>query len=113
MLLACRGKQHAREDAAVAVPKSDAKTVDAGDAFPELASITHVDPVRQIALPVKRGVPRFDLGGPVVTGGVAVVASSQFGFLGVDYHDGHIAWSKPAGTRIAPPVIVGGSVVLI
>lgn len=112
MLLACRGKQHAKDDAAV-VAKRDARTMDAGEAFPELASITHVEPVRQIALPVRPGVPRFDLGGPVVVGGIAVVASSQFGFLGVDYHDGHIAWSKPAGARIAPPVIAGGSIVLI
>jgi hypothetical protein len=69
--------------------------------------------VRQIALPVKTGVPRFDLGGPVVVGDVAVVASSQFGFLGVDYHDGHIAWTKPAGAHIAPPVVVAGNIVLI
>jgi hypothetical protein len=113
MLLACRGKQHAKDDAAVIAAKRDARVVDAAEAFPELAAITHVEPVRQIALPARPGVPRFDLGGPVVAGGIAVVASSQFGFLGVDYHDGHIAWSKPAGTRIAPPVIAGGSIVLI
>lgn len=112
-LLACRGKHHAREDAGPVVVHRDATTVDAGDAFPELASIPHVEPVRQIALPVKTGVPRFDLGGPVVVGDVAVVASSQFGFLGVDYHDGHIAWTKPAGAHIAPPVIVAGNIVLI
>ena len=112
LLVACRGKHHAREDAA-AVAKRDATPIDAGDAFPELASITHVAPVRQIELPTRPGVPRFDLGGPVVVGDIAVVASSQFGFLGVDYHAGHIAWTKPSGTRLAPPVIVGGSVVLI
>jgi hypothetical protein len=113
LLVACRGKHHAREDAAPVLVHRDATRIDADDAFHELDSITHVAPVRQIALPVKTGVPRFDLGGPVVVGDVAVVASSQFGFLGVDYHAGHVAWSKPAGDRIAPPVIVGGSVVLI
>ena len=112
LLVACRGKHHVREDAAPVVQR-DATRIDADSAFHELDAITHVEPVRQIALPVKTGVPRFDLGGPVVIGDVAVVASSQFGFLGVDYHAGHVAWTKPAGERIAPPVIVGGSVVLI
>jgi hypothetical protein len=66
-----------------------------------------------ISLPVRAGMPRFDVGGPVVLGDVAVVSSSQFGFLAVDYHAGHIAWTKPAGEHVAPPVIVGGSIVLL
>jgi hypothetical protein len=108
----CRGKHPAKDDAAV-VARRDAAPDAAEAGFPELAAIPHVEPVRQIALPARPGVPRFDLGGPVVAGDIAVVASSQFGFLGVDYHAGHVAWSKPAGTRVAPPAVVSGSVVLI
>jgi hypothetical protein len=108
-LLACHGKHHAREDAAAAKPKP----VDAAQGFPELASFPHVEPVRVIALPTRPDVPRFDLGGPVMLGDVAVVSSSQFGFLAVDYHAGHVAWTKPAGSRVAPPVVIGGSAVLI
>ncbi|MBV8762254.1 MAG: hypothetical protein JO257_33495 [Deltaproteobacteria bacterium] len=111
LLVACRHKHAAKDDAA---PKRDAaRAIDAPSAWPELASITKVEPVRQIALPVRPGVPRFDVGGPVVLGDVAVVGSSQFGFLAVDIHDGHIAWTKPAGEHLAPPVVVGGSVVLL
>ena len=112
LLGACRGKHHAREDAAPAPAKRDA-SIDAPAAWPELATFPHVDPVRVIALPVRPGVPRFDLGGPVVLGDVAVVSSSQFGFLAVDYHAGHVAWTKPAGEHVAPPVVVGGSIVLL
>jgi len=107
---ACRGKHRAREDAAPAPPP---RAVDAATGFPELASFPRAEPVRVIALPVRPDVPRFDVGGPVVLGDVAVVASSQFGFLGVDWRAGHVAWTKPAGSRVAPPVVVGGSIVLI
>ncbi len=112
-LVACRSKHAAppakHDDAAK--PRDAAP--DAAAPWPELASFTKVQPVREVALPVRPGVPRFDLGGPVVLGDVAVVGSSQFGFVAVDYHDGRIAWSKPAGEHIAPPVVVGGSVVLL
>lgn len=112
MLVACRGKHLAKHDAAPVAPPPPAP-IDAAGGFPELSAITHVEPVRQIALPARPDVPRFDLGGPVIAGDIAVVASSQFGFLGVDYEAGHVAWTKPAGAHVAPPVIVGGSVVLI
>jgi hypothetical protein len=108
----CRGKHAVRDDAAPLKPR-DAAAVDAASAWPELATFPRVEPVRVIALPVRSDVPRFDLGGPVVLGDIAVVASSQFGFLGVDYKAGHVAWTKPAGARVAPPVVVGGSVVLV
>jgi len=109
-VVGCRGKHHAKDDAAVVAP---AKPVDAAAGFPELADLTRVEPVRQIALPARTGEPRFDVGGPVVVGDVAVVASSQFGFLGVDWRAGHVAWTKPAGAHVAPPVAIGGSFVLI
>jgi len=112
LLVACRSKHPVKHDDAAPKPR-DAAAPDAAAAWPELASIPKVEPVRVVALPVKPGVPRFDLGGPVVLGGVAVVASSQFGFLAVDYHDGRIAWTKPAGEHIAPPVVAGGSIALV
>ena len=105
----CRGKHHAREDAAPA----PAKPVDAAAGFPELADLTHVDPVRVIALPARTGEPLFDVGGPALIGDIAAVSSSQFGFLGVDWRAGHVAWTKPAGAHVAPPVAISGSFVLI
>ena len=112
-LVACRHKHAvAVKDDAAPRPR-EAAPIDAAVAWPELASITKVEAVRVVALPVRPGVPRFDLGGPVVLGDVAVVASSQFGFLAVDYHDGHIAWTKPAGEHIAPPVVVSGGIALL
>jgi hypothetical protein len=69
--------------------------------------------VQVIALPSRPDVPRFDVGGPVIVGDVAVVASSQFGFAAVDFRRGVIAWTKPAGLRVAPPVVVDGNVVLV
>jgi hypothetical protein len=69
--------------------------------------------VRVINLPSKANVPRFTVGGPVLVGEVAVVASSQFGFAAVDYRRGQLAWTKPAGAHVAPPVIVDGNLALI
>jgi hypothetical protein len=109
LLAACKGK-HASEDAAM--PR-DAKLPDAAAAWPELTGMTHVEPVRVVALPVKPTTPRFELGGPALAGDVAVVASSQFGFVAVDYHRGQIAWAKPAGEHVAPPLVRGGDVYLI
>lgn len=100
------------DDAAVAAPPHDVVVADA-PGFPELADYVHVLPERVIALPSKPDVPRFDVGGPAVLGDIAVVASSQFGFLGVDYKRGAIAWSKPAGLHVAPPVVVGQDIVLV
>ena len=89
---ACHGKRAARKDAAAAAaPAKRDASIDAPSAWAELASFTKVDPVRVIALPVRAGVPRFDVGGPVVIGDVTVKESSQFGLLAVDYHAGHIA----------------------
>jgi hypothetical protein len=113
LLLACHGKRAAHDDATVAAPAHDAGTTDATNAWPELATFPHVDAVRVIALPARVNLPRFDVGGPTVGGDVAVVSSSQFGFIAVDYHNGHIAWTKPAGDHVAPPVFHAGNFILI
>ena len=66
-----------------------------------------------IALPTHRNTPRFDVGGPAVESGIAVVASSQFGFIAIDYKAGQIAWSKPAGLHVAPPLALTDGFLLI
>ncbi len=114
-LTGCKSK-HAADDAAPAppAPKDAAPVVaDAADAFPELSQIPHVDPVRVIALPTKIHTPRLDVGGPVIAGELAVVAASDFGFIGVDYHRGQIVWTKTAGMHVAPPLVVAGNILLI
>jgi hypothetical protein len=57
-------------------------------------------------------IPREHVGGPVIAGDVAIVASSQFGFVAIDWRAGKVAWAKP-GDPLAPPAIAGGDVVLI
>lgn len=115
LLVACSSKAKApkRDDAAVAATR-DAASADADTApWPELAHLPIVEPVRVIALPARPDVPRFTVGGPVLAGDVAIVSSSQFGFIAVDYRAGQIAWTKPAGSHVAPPQVVDGHVVLI
>ena len=81
--------------------------------WPELADYPRIEPVRVIELPARPDVPRFEVGGPVIAGDVAVVASSQLGFAAVDWRRGQIVWTKPAGEHVAPPLVRGDSVVLI
>ncbi len=117
VLAACKDKHAKREP----VPEQPAASRDAGgaadapseEAWPELAKLPSIEPVRVIALPARPDVPRFTVGGPVLAGDVAVVSSSQFGFIAVDYRRGQIAWSKPAGPHVAPPQVLDGNVVLI
>ena len=66
-----------------------------------------VDPVRVIALPARPDVPRFDVGGPVIAGDVAVVSSSQLGFAAIDWRRGALVWTRPAGLHVAPPIAHG------
>jgi hypothetical protein len=97
----------------VPVVPADALSIDAPAPWPELAGLPRTEPVRVIALPTKPDQPRFDVGGPVIAGDVAVVASSQFGFIAVDWRRGAIAWSKPAGLHVAPPVALARSSVAL
>jgi hypothetical protein len=103
-----KAKPPKRDDAGV---RSADATTEA--AWPELANLPTTQAVRVIALPARIDVPRFTVGGPVIARDVAVVSSSQFGFVAVDYHTGQIAWSKPAGPHVAPPQVVDDNVVLI
>ena len=91
----------------------DAAPGDGPTSWPALADLPIVDPVRVIGLPARSDVPRFDVGGPIVVGDVAVVSSSQFGFVAVDWRRGELVWTKPAGSHVAPPVAKADSAVLI
>ncbi|HTL33482.1 MAG TPA: hypothetical protein VL326_10170 [Kofleriaceae bacterium] len=116
-LVAC--KDNAAQKAPPAPPPDlagsatgDAATAAAGP-WPELAKLPVIDAVRVITLPAKTSAPRFTVGGPVLAGGLAVVSSSQFGFIAVDYKTGQIVWTKPAGAHVAPPLAIDGNFVLI
>lgn len=99
-------------DAAVAVVH-DASVDAPSTAWSALDDYERVDAVRTIAIPTNSDLPRFDVGGPVIAGDLAIVASSQFGFAAVDYRRGGIAWTKPAGLHVAPPLVHGTSIVLV
>lgn len=112
VLAACHGKKAApvADDAARPVIAIDAA---AKADWTVLDHFTKVEPVRVVSLPTRTTVPRFDVGGPVVAGTTAVVASSQFGFIGVDYHEGKILWTKPSGEHVAPPIVKDGNFILV
>ncbi len=115
LVLACKDKPqvHHRDDAAVAkVARDTAVPVDAG-LWPEIAKLPAIDAVRVIALPAKLDTPRFEIGGPVIVGDLAVVSSSQFGFTAVDFRRGQLVWTKAAGSHVAPPLVVDGNLVLV
>ena len=98
------------------VPDAAVIALDTAKPWPELEGYTRVVPDRVISLPAKPDVPRFTLGGPVLAGDLAIVSSSQFGFVAVDWRRGSIAWTKTGGTQLAPPLVIGDdekSVVLI
>jgi hypothetical protein len=86
---------------------------DASAAWPALEGLPRAEPLRVVALPVKPDVPRFSVGGPAIAGDVAVVASSQFGFAGIDWRRGTVAWTKPSGLHVAPPLALPEAVVLV
>lgn len=106
----CKAKLAHRDDAGVRVQAPDR---DAGTAWPELAKAPSIEPVRVITVPSRATAPRFEVGGPVLVGDLAIVASSQFGFAAVDFRRGQLVWNKPAGPHVAPPQVVDGNVVLI
>jgi len=91
----------------------DAGGIDAPSPWARLAAFPVTDPVRVIALPARPDVPRFNVGGPVIAGDVAIVSSSQFGFAAVDWRRGAVVWTKPAGLHVAPPIARGDTAILI
>jgi hypothetical protein len=113
LLGACRcGDTPAVRDAAPA----DARTiVDAAPppSWPELAELPIAEPALTVAVPARPDVPRFDVHGPALTGDVAVVAASPLGFAAVALPAGRVIWTRPAGARVAPPLVVGGAGILV
>jgi hypothetical protein len=114
-LVACKGKHGGHADRDDAGITRDARSPKDGgvDEWHALERFPKISPVHVVALPAKSTVPRFDVGGPAVASGIAVVASSQFGFVAVDYNRGQIVWSKPAGIHVAPPLAQAGTFVLV
>ena len=116
---ACKPKRAAPRDEPVlpplgdAGPSADAGVIDAPGPWPKLASFPSADPVRVIGLPARPDVPRFDVGGPVIAGDVAIVSSSQFGFVAIDWRRGALAWARPAGLHVAPPIARADAAILI
>jgi len=111
LMVACKAKHAAHDDAAP--PRPHDATIDAASAWPELADYARIEALRTVALPVDKQKTRGDAGGLAVAFGVAVVSSSQLGFVGVDVATGQILWKKPAGERVAPPLAVADGFVLI
>jgi hypothetical protein len=120
LLGACRSRGDRAEPVASAARDAGDGQVDAPadgaiDAapWPPLDGLPTAEPVRVIALPARPDVPRFDVGGPVIAGDVAVISSSQLGFAAIDWRRGALAWTRPAGLHVAPPLVKDGSAILI
>ncbi len=110
----CKSRRDMQRDDPTPVPESvvdDARPAPdaAANRWSELEGYPRTEPVRVIALPARADAPRFDVGGPAIAGDVAVVSSSQFGFVAVDWRRGRLAWSKPAGAHVAPPLAIDGT----
>ena len=118
-LVACKSKRDMRHDVPMPEPPpepvivADARVSDAPAPWPELADRPLVEPTFIVAIPTKSDAPRFETAGPAIVGDLAIVASSQFGFAAVDWRRGQIAWTKPSGPHVAPPIAVDGTAVLI
>lgn len=120
---ACKPRRGAPDDAPPpppaprdAAPARDAAPGDAALAaarWPQLAAFPAIDPVRVIALPTRSDVPRFDVGGPVIAGDVAIISSSQLGFAAIDWRRGTLVWTRTSGLHVAPPVVSSQGVILI
>lgn len=108
--LGCKGK---RSEPPPPEAGRDAAVDTAGKPWPELDGYPVIDAVRSIAVPSRQDVPRYDVGGPILVDDLAILASSQFGFLAIDWRTGAVAWSKPAGPHVAPPVRWGESIALV
>jgi hypothetical protein len=115
-LVACKGKRDAEHEARPVEPVAETPrdaSFDASAWTAAFAELPVVAPLRTVILPSRADQPRFDVVGPVVVGDLAIVGSSQLGFAAVDWRRGTIMWTKPSGSRIAPPAVQGGDILLI
>jgi hypothetical protein len=119
LLAACKGHEGApaehaaSRDAGTTDAAADAAPPDAAAVWPQLARFPRVEPVRVVALPARPDVPRFDVGGPVIAGDIAIVSSSQLGFAAIDWRRGALVWTRQAGLHVAPPIISPHGAILI
>jgi hypothetical protein len=111
---ACKSKRDAEHEALPVVEAHHAAPSDAAPkVWPELAALPVIGATRTVILPAKPDQPRFDVVGPAILGDIAVVGSSQLGFAGVDWRRGQVMWTKPTGSRLAPPAIKDDDIYLI
>jgi hypothetical protein len=108
LLVACKAKAKLVEHDA-AVPPPPPPPIDA--APDPLADYPRVDALRTITIPTTK--PRGDEVGPTIAGDIAIVGGSGFGFAAIDYVRGGIAWTKPAGAHLAPPLVHDSTILLV
>jgi hypothetical protein len=111
VLAACRGKASTPPAARDAAPPA----TDAAPAvWPELAALPRTAPDLVVEVPgSRRGIAPSSLVGPVVAGDLAIVGAAPRGFTAIAWRTGAIAWTSPAGARLAPPVPHPTGVVLV
>jgi hypothetical protein len=81
------------------------------DAFASLDGLPRIRPRWTRTLP-EQPVPAIDVHGPRIVDGVAVVAGSAIGVVGVDLARGEVLWSRPAGAHVALPAVIGGKLLV-
>jgi hypothetical protein len=106
LLGACKSKSPRTHDAAATRTPDATATVDAPPAVDDLVDYPRVDALRTVSLP---GIATV---GPTIANDLAIVGGA-FGFAAIDYQRGGIAWTKPAGKRVAPPLVHRSSIVLV
>ena len=109
LLVGCKAKRV--EDVprdATAIVSDAIAAIDAAPAV--LAEYPRVDALRTVTIPTAK--PGAEGVGPMIAGELAIVGGS-FGFAAIDYQRGGVAWTKPAGAHVAPPLVHGSSIVLV
>lgn len=112
---ACKSKRDAEHESRPVEPVTPRDgAADAASAWTaSLEKLPVIAAERTVILPSRADQPRFDVVGPLVVGDLAIVGSSQLGFAAVDWRRGTIEWTKPSGSRIAPPAVQGEDILLI
>jgi hypothetical protein len=80
--------------------------------FPELDDLPRTAPIATVAL-ASPTTPIASVVGPTLVGDIAVVGASHLGFVGIDWRAAKVAWSRSAGTRLAPPFVLGDDAIAL
>jgi hypothetical protein len=116
---ACSGRRRPASvgtgtDAALAAAPAPADAADDAAAWAALGDRPRVVPARVLTLPARRDRPLVSAVGPVVVDGVAIVGSSQLGFVAVDpTGGGGPGWRRATGPHLAPPLPLPDGVLLV